>query len=459
MAAEAQNSDRNHRQAEPIPAQPRFPGSVSASLIKELSDYVIADVYPFVLDLERCSGMWLATVDGQRLFDWAGYYASKLIGHNHPGLLEEDYVRRLVLAANNKVPNPDFLTRECLEYYRTLHRIAPRCMRNPRMEVYTINSGAEAVENMMKYLINLHHQQHGRPAPNRDPRRFIYFQQAFHGRTIYALNVTQTIDPVATKDFHGFIPGNIQVPFPGINTTEPAEANHARTREALETVEKFLRDYPGEIVGIIVEPIQGAGGHRAAEPEFFQGLSRLAQDYQVFLGFDEVQTAGGLTGEMFMVDQLDLPYPPQVVATAKKFGVGVVYMLYPMEDHGVLDSTWGGCLADMVRFVQEIKIVEREGLISAAYAKGQRLAAGLRRLASEYPDLLFNIRGTGLYQGFSLQSRELRQELTTKALEQECLFLLSAGARSIRTRPNLSVTNAEIDLFLEMLNRCLQDLR
>lgn len=459
MAAEAQNSDRNHRQAEPIPAQPRFPGSVSASLIKELSDYVIADVYPFVIDLERCSGMWLATVDGQRLFDWAGYYASKLIGHNHPGLLEEDYVRRLVLAANNKVPNPDFLTRECLEYYRTLHRIAPRCMRNPRMEVYTINSGAEAVENMMKYLINLHHQKHGRHASKRDPRRFIYFQQAFHGRTIYALNVTQTIDPVATKDFHGFIPGNIQVPFPGINTTEPAEVNRARTREALETVEKFLREYPGEIVGIIVEPIQGAGGHRAAEPEFFQGLSRLAQNYQVFLGFDEVQTAGGLTGEMFMVDQLDLPYPPQVVATAKKFGAGVVYMLYPMEDRGVLDSTWGGCLADMVRFVQEIKIVEREGLIAAAHVKGQRLAAGLRRLASEYPALLYNIRGTGLYQGFSLHSRELRQELTTKALEQESLFLLSAGAQSIRTRPNLSVTNAEIDLFLEMLNRCLQNLR
>jgi L-lysine 6-transaminase len=61
------------------------------------------------------------------IFDWAGYYASKLIGHNHPGLSEPDYVRRLVRAANNKVANPDFLTPECLEYYRTVHRLAPRC--------------------------------------------------------------------------------------------------------------------------------------------------------------------------------------------------------------------------------------------------------------------------------------------------------------------------------------------
>jgi len=44
----------------------------------------------------------------------------------------------------------------------------------------------------------------------------------------------------------------------------------------------------------------GAGGHRAAEPEFFQGLSRLVQAHGIFLGFDEVQTTGGPTGDMFI---------------------------------------------------------------------------------------------------------------------------------------------------------------
>lgn len=435
-----------------------FPGPVSAAMIAELERYVVADVHPFVLDLERCEGMWLVTADGDRIFDWAGYYASKLIGHNHPGLYEPDYVRRLVRAANNKVPNPDYLTPECLEYYRALHRIAPRCMRNPRLEVYTVNSGAEAVENMMKYLINLFHQKHGLRA-GKDLRRFIYFQQAFHGRTIYALNVTQTLDPVATRDFHGFIPGNIQVPFPSLDTSQPASVNRARTTEALQTVEKFLGKYPQEVVGIVVEPIQGAGGHRAAEPEFFQGLSRLAREHGVFLGFDEVQTAGGPTGEMFMVDQLDLPYPPQVVATAKKFGAGVIYMLHPMDDHGVLDSTWGGCLADMVRFVQELKIVDREGLISAAREKGRRLAEGLSLLAAAYPEVLFNVRGTGLYQGFSLRSAELRSKLVEDALHRESLLLLPGGAVSVRARPNLSVTGAEIDLFLGKLERCLRAIR
>jgi L-lysine 6-transaminase len=213
---------------------------------------------------------------------------------------------------------------------------------------------------------------------------------------------------VATKDFHGLVPTNIEVPFPGINTSELPEKNRARTAEALQAVQKLLEQFAGEVVGIVVEPIQGAGGHRVAEPEFFRGLSRLAHQHGVYLGFDEVQTAGGPTGDMFMVDQLDLPHPPQAVAVAKKFAAGVVYMLHSMEDKGVLDSTWGGTLADMVRFVQEMKIVEREGLIQAAKVKGDRLRERLCELEASHPAKISNVRGMGLYQGFSLSTRELR---------------------------------------------------
>ena len=433
----------------------RLPGSASAAMIEELRRYVIADPYPFVVDLAGCQGMWLATVEGDRIFDWAGYYASKLVGHNHPGLYEPDYVQQLVRAANNKTANPDFLTVECLEYYRTLHRLAPRCMRNPQLEVYAVNSGAEAVENMMKYIINLFHQTRARSTRRGQPGRFLYFEKAFHGRTIFALNVTETLDPVATKDFHDFVPGNLQIPFPAVNTSESPVVNRRRTLEALQTVEELLRRFAGEVAGIVVEPIQGAGGHRVAEREFFQGLSRLAHEHHVFLGFDEVQTAGGPTGDLFMVDQLDLPHPPQAVATAKKFGAGVVYMLYPMEDRGVLDSTWGGSLVDMVRFVQEMKIVDREELIPAAVRKGERLAAGLLVLAERHPGLVTNIRGQGLYQGFSLATPELRTRLLDVALEQQRLLLLGAGAKSIRTRPNLSVSDSEIDLLIEQLDWCL----
>jgi L-lysine 6-transaminase len=423
-------------------------------MLAELRRYVIADPYPFVVDLRESEGMWIATVDGDRLFDWAGYYASKWIAHNHPRLFEPEYLQRLGYAANNKIANVDFLTPECLEYYRALHAVAPRCMRSDRLEVYAVNSGAEAVENMMKYLLNLHDLRHG---PARGPRRFIYFDQAFHGRTVFALAVTElSHDPVVTKDFHGLVHGNIQVPFPAVNTDESPEANRARTVEALGRVEQSLRDHAGEIVGIVVEPIQGAGGHRVAEREFFQGLSRLAHEHGVFLGFDEVQTAGGQTGDFFMVDQLELPYPPQAIASAKKMGNGVLYMLHPMGDEGVLDSTWGGSLADMVRFCQELRIVRDERLIEQVAEKEAHLVRRLRELRDAFPALVRNVRGVGLYQGFSLATPAIKSALIDRALEDEKLLLLGAGPLSVRFRPNLNVGLDDIDRLAEMLARLLR---
>jgi L-lysine 6-transaminase len=431
----------------------RFPGARSAAMLAELRRYVIADPYPFVIDLPECRGMEIATVDGARLTDWAGYYASKWIAHNHPRLFEPDYLRQLGMAANNKLANVDFLTPECLAYYRALHAIAPRCMRNEHLEIYAVNSGAEAVENMMKYLINLHDRK---PHSLRGTRRFIYFDQAFHGRTVFALNVTElSHDPIITKDFHGFARGNVQIPFPAINTDDDPAENRFRTTEALNRVERSLRDHRGEIVGIIVEPIQGAGGHRVAEKEFFQGLSRLAHEHDVSLGFDEVQTAGGQTGDVFMADQLDLPYPPQAIATAKKMCNGVLYMLHSMEDEGVLDSTWGGSLADMVRFCQELKIVQEEKLIEAVPAKAVHLVARLTELQRAFPEKLGNIRGAGLYQGFSLATPAMKAALVERALQEESLLLLGAGRHSVRLRPHLHVTTADIDALAEKLLRLL----
>jgi L-lysine 6-transaminase len=445
---------------------PRYPGPRSRALIAEMQRYVVYHPWPFVVDLEGCAGMTLATVDGQKIFDWAGYYGSKLIGHNHPRLQEPEYLTRLARAANNKVANPDFLTPECLDYYRLLHRLAPRTMQGlETREVYAVNSGAEAVENMLKYLLSRHNARRHAQAGARGgragspSRRFLYFDQAFHGRTVYALQVTQTLDPVATQDFHGLAAsGNIKVPFPAVDSDAPAAENDARTRQSLDLIEGILSQMGEEIVGIIVEPIQGAGGQRTAQPEWFRGLSRLAHQYDVGLGVDEVQTSAGPTGTLFATDQFDLPHPPHAVAVGKKFALGALFMREPLPDIGVLDSTWGGGLADMVRFGQEWRVVEDEGLVEAAAVGGEQLADGLRALQRRFPALVRNVRGMGLYQGFSLPDAQTRARLAEIALQEHDLLLLGAGAASIRTRPNLSVTADEIDRFLDLLGEGLARL-
>jgi len=433
--------------------------SKSQEYLDEFSRYVIMDPYPFVIDIKKSKGMWLHTVDGANIFDWAGYYGSKLIGHNHEDMFEPDYIQTLIYAANNKVANPDFLTPECVRYYRKLHEIAPECMRNDKLEIYVVNSGAEAIENMMKYFINLHDlkwQKSGNPS---GIRRFIYFDKAFHGRTVFALNITRLPHaPNITKNFELIYDANIKVPFPVILDKDSREVNLSSMQKSLEMVEEQLKRYGHEIVGIIVEPIQGAGGHRMADPEFFRRLSKLAKEYDVYLGFDEVQTAGGQTGTFFAIDNLNLPYPPQGLAAGKKLGNGVVYMLYPMEDKGILDSTWGGSLTDMVRFCQEMKIVEREGLIDKVPHKATLLVEGLSHLHQEYPNKIFNIRGMGLYQGFSVKGEANLNKLIQDALQKEQLLLLEAGTLSVRLRPVLDVTESDIYLFIEKLDRCLREL-
>ena len=445
------------------PHQPAYPKARSAAMLDELGHYVIAEPYPFVVDLAQSRGLSLATVDGDRITDWCGLYGSKLLGYNHPRLDEPAYTRELVLAANNKMANPDFLTAQCLDYYRLLHRLRPQCMRGGRVEVYAVNSGAEAVENMMKYLINLHH--HKQAAQNPEARgdsfthRFIYFDQAFHGRTVFALNITRLAnDPIATRDFNGIIKDNLSVPFPEYDARRSNADNEREVDSCLARLESLMKTHPGEIAGVILEPLQGAGGHRLALPRFYQDLSKMCHRYDIAWGLDEVQTSGGQTGAVFSIDLFDVPHPPHAIAVAKKFGNGAVYMLNSMEDVGVLDSTWGGSLADMVRFVQEWRIVEDEGLIEAVPAKSKQLFDGLNGLVDRFPHLISNVRGLGLYQGFTLNDKRNKGRLIDLALETENLLLLGAGSDSIRFRPPLDVGHDDIDAMLVMLERVLARL-
>ena len=431
-----------------------YPKPRSQAMLAELSRYVIAEPKPFVVDLAHSRGIWLATVDGDRLMDWCGLYGARLLGYNHPRLYEADYLQHLALAANNKMANPDFLTAECLDYYRLLHALAPECMAGQPVEVYVVNSGAEAVENMLKYFINLHHQKLQEQGKQVTTRRFIYFEQAFHGRTVFTLNITRLAnDPLATRDYQGIIPDNLQVPFPAWDTSCSEAENEQRVDACLAQLEDLMQRYQDEIVGVVLEPLQGAGGHRIAAPRFYQALSVLCHRYQISWGLDEVQTSGGQCGKVFAIDLFDIPYPPQAVASAKKFGNGVLYMQRSMQDVGVLDSTWGGTLADMVRFVQEWRIVSDEQLVAAVADKAVHLVAGLQQLADQWPDKLYNIRGWGLYQGFSLRRPEQKARLLAMALEDEDLLLLGAGTESVRFRPPLDVTLPEIDLLLAKLAR------
>ena len=112
----------------------------------------------------------------------------------------------------------------------------------------------------------------------------------------------------------------------------------------------------------------------------------------------------------------------------------------------------------MVRFVQEWKIIGDEKLIEQVPQKADILINALLQLTTKYPQLIYNVRGMGLYQGFSLKNKDHKSKLIDYALEKEDLLILGAGRDSIRLRPNLNVTEQDIYLFAEKLDRCLSSL-
>ncbi|MBW8882321.1 MAG: aminotransferase class III-fold pyridoxal phosphate-dependent enzyme, partial [Asticcacaulis sp.] len=119
---------------------------------------------------------------------------------------------------------------------------------------------------------------------------------------------------------------------------------------------------------------------------------------------------------------------------------------------------WGGALTDMVRFVAEWQIVEDEGLLEAVPEKTAHLVAGLESLVERFPEKIGNVRGFGLYQGFTVTGTGNKGRLVDMALEQESLLLLGAGSDSIRFRPPLDVTKANIDDLVVRLGRLLERL-
>jgi L-lysine 6-transaminase len=109
-----------------------------------------------------------------------------------------------------------------------------------------------------------------------------------------------------------------------------------------------------------------------------------------------------------------------------------------------LNSTWGGNLTDMVRSQKYLEIIEEENLVENARVVGDYLVGRLQGLAEEFPDIVSNARGRGLFAAFDVASGDLRTSVRTKCLKKG-LIILPSGERSMRFRPPLNVSRKEID--------------
>jgi L-lysine 6-transaminase len=119
-----------------------------------------------------------------------------------------------------------------------------------------------------------------------------------------------------------------------------------------------------------------------------------------------------------------------------------------------INSTWGGNLVDMVRSQRYLEIIEEEKLVENAATVGAHLLAGLESLQAERPEHVSNARGRGLMCAVDLPDTETRDRVLDKAYELG-LMILGCGHRSIRVRPPLDITKAEVDEALDLVRKAL----
>jgi acetylornithine/N-succinyldiaminopimelate aminotransferase len=302
------------------------------------------------------------------------------------------------------------------------------CERGFGGQAFFCNSGAEANEAAIK-LARLY--------GGGERFKIITFTDGFHGRTL--ATTTATAQPKYHEGLGPLIAGFRYAPFGD-----------------LEAVSELIDE---QTVAILVEPIQGEGGINLPPPEFLPGLRQLADDNDLLLMFDEVQTGVGRTGNWFAYQQFGVT--PDVMSLAKALcsGIAGAAMLTTHElakqlRPGMHASTFGGNPIAAAAGIATMETIDADGLLERAGQIEQRFATRIEALSKEI-DIIEEVRMLGTMIGIQLS-------VAGAPVVEECMrggVLINCTQQTvIRLLPALTVSDDEIDRGCEVLSSAMKKL-
>ena len=289
-------------------------------------------------------------------------------------------------------------------------------------------------------------------------------REAFHGRSGYTIALTNTFDPNKTKYFPKFdwprvTNPKITFPLEGENLEKVKELE----KKSLEEIHSAIDKYQEDIAAFIMEPIQGEGGHNHFRKEYFKAVEEITKKNDIMFIVDEVQTGVGATGKWWAHEHFDVQ--PDIMAFGKKMkvcGIMVGPKVDEVEDNvfhvsSRINSTWGGNIVDMVKAQRIIEIIHEDNLVDNAAKMGEIMLKTLHELEEKYPEKVSNVRGRGVFDAFDLATTEMRDKIF-KETYKNGLLTLKSGAKGIRFRPPLIISEDEIILAQEIMDRTLKEL-
>lgn len=309
--------------------------------------------------------------------------------------------------------------------------------------VYYISSGSEANEKVFKIVRQIAHKRHGGRK-----HKILYRERDYHGATIAALSASGQSERSA--QYGPFCPGFVAVPHCLEYRAQWDVANYGeRAAEAIEEV--ILREGPDTVGALCLEPVTAGGGVIVPPDDYWPRVQEICRKYDVLLHVDEVVCGVGRTGTWFGYQHWGVQ--PDFVTMAKGVASGYaaiacmvttedVFDLFKSDPDDPMDyfrdiSTYGGCTAGPAAALENMAIIEEEGLLDNTVEMGERLLARLRELSARHR-VIGDVRGKGLFCGAELvrdrHTKEPAAEADVKAVVADCMaqgVIIGATNRSL----------------------------
>lgn len=438
-----------------------IPGPRSRELMARGAFDMQAFYRAMVFDDVASQGTSLVDVDGNVFLDLFSSFALGALGYNHPRVLAAARSDEMARALANPSSTPFLTTESWIRFTETVERrYAPKGM----AKMFCVDGGGEGVEAALKAAFVVFGEK--RRAASKQPKNplelgadalarvmdnagtdavVVSFAGAFHGRGLGPLSATHS-KPIHKADLPAF-PWP-QVPFPASRwpLDRYADDNARAEAESLRELERVLDAYAGRVAAVLVEPVQSEGGDRHASPAFFQAVQRLAKRAGAAFVLDEVQTGVAISGTWWCHEQLALPTPPDLVTFGKKMQLGGFFASpeYAISQFGRMYQTRNGDRARGLLAMAIFEAIEAEDLLRNVRETGAYFLSRLQELSEAHPALITDARGKGFLLAFDLPTPALRDEFL-KRCQRRAVFATYTGTRSVRLRPHLVTTRAEVD--------------
>lgn len=227
-----------------------------------------------------------------------------------------------------------------------------------------------------------------------------------------------------------------------------------------------------KVAGVILEPIQGNGGHIFPPPGYLKRLRQICTERDIPLIYDEIQTGFGRCGSWFAAEVFGAF--PDILVIGKGLGGGfpitgiITSEKFDLFDPGDWGSTQGGNPLSCVAALATIKVIEEEGLLENAKVVGKVFMDRMKELMEVY-EFIGDVRGIGLFlsveivqdKGSKKEDPQTAAKIVQKALQKGVIIAKSGigdVGNVLKIKPPLSITVSEMERVVDVLEACFKEI-